>query len=604
MINKRPTLETILYLFAMLLAAGLRLYRLGATPLSDAEASWANQALQVSSLSQEGEDFYPSSHLAYTFLTGTTFLLLESSNFLARFWPALLGTSLVFIPVFVRKQLGRTPAILMAYGLAIDPGLVAVSRQASGPMLAMTFTLWAGAMGLIRRQIPFGIFAGLALLSGPGVWHGVLISLLLWAYIRLVTFPPSQDIQHEAGQSESQEPQKPRLAYSLFRPALTAGLLTLLMAGSFYMRFPKGLTTLFGDLVSYLQGWIIPSGVSGLQTALTFVFYQPLALFFAIFCIGRWVLVTSQGQHPGDVHRMAFPFIGVLASLGLTLLYPGRQTADLIWTLIPLWALAAIEMERQLPSHKVHQAAWLQAILTTIMLILFWNTLIATSRIAPVSGISWPLLRLIILLGILALAAMTTALVGLGWSWEASQRGSNWGLVAVLVIYTINAVWGASQLRLNQPQEFWGRSPGVGQAYYFDQTLQDLASWNTGIRNYLDIYSTVDTPSVRWALRDFEGVKYVNSIPYDILPAVIITMQEQEAPQLSASYRGQDFTWWVYPGWAGPFPPDFLAWLAYRQAPTTFQDLILWARSDLFPGGTLVPEEVPLDTPTEEDVLK
>ena len=45
---RRVNIETLLYLIALILALVLRLYNLGAAPLSESEAEWALQALQLS----------------------------------------------------------------------------------------------------------------------------------------------------------------------------------------------------------------------------------------------------------------------------------------------------------------------------------------------------------------------------------------------------------------------------------------------------------------------------------------------------------------------------------------------------------------------------
>jgi hypothetical protein len=64
-----------------------------------------------------------------------------------------------------------------------------------------------------------------------------------------------------------------------------------------------------------------------------------------------------------------------------------------------------------------------------------------------------------------------------------------------------------------------------------------------------------------------------------------------ELPSLAEKYRGQDFVWRVYPGWQGIFPPNFINWLAFRQAPLGQDQIVLWARGDIFPGGTLDTSE-------------
>jgi hypothetical protein len=65
---------------------------------------------------------------------------------------------------------------------------------------------------------------------------------------------------------------------------------------------------------------------------------------------------------------------------------------------------------------------------------------------------------------------------------------------------------------------------------------------------------------------------------------VLITNQDQTAPALTADYRGQDFTWRVWPAWSGALPEDFINWLTFRQTPIINEHIILWVRSDLFSG--------------------
>jgi predicted membrane-bound dolichyl-phosphate-mannose-protein mannosyltransferase len=94
---------------------------------------------------------------------------------MARFIPAIVGSALVFAPYYFRDRLKPLPALILAFLFAFDPGLVALSRQANGTILALTFLLFAWGMWRNGRAVPAGIFAGLALLSGPSLWSGLLM---------------------------------------------------------------------------------------------------------------------------------------------------------------------------------------------------------------------------------------------------------------------------------------------------------------------------------------------------------------------------------------------------------------------------------------------
>ncbi len=193
--------------------------------------------------------------------------------------------------------------------------------------------------------------------------------------------------------------------------------------------------------------------------------------------------------------------------------------------------------------------------------------------------------------GILAMTALTIILVSLGWSWRVARLGLVWGTTAAFTLYLLSFTWGASQLRPNTPQELWNLGPGGGQAALFETTLNDLSARNVGYRHQIDILTTVDTPSMHWVLRNYPQAQFTADLEIGELPSVIITRQEDEAPQLNTAYRGQDFVWWQQPGWSGVLPTPILRWFTFREAEIKNETVILWARSDLFPDGTLDPEE-------------
>ncbi len=596
----RLTIEILLYTFLFALALLLRLYNLGATPLTDDEARWAYQAWQISNSSPEIQNAGIGPQPASIFLTGFLFDLFGSTNFLARLLPALAGTLLILLPFIFRHELGSVCALIAATGLALDPGLVTVSRQAGGPMMALAFGslglgLWRIRQQSSRLQILAGICVGLALLSGPALLIGASGLFLAWLIIQRIqrkkpeTYETSQTSLTESMPSEK----KPSSWIADARTAILSCGLTILLVGTFFFRYPQGLAAWFQMLPSYLTGWFSTPQVSSGQLIVAFLIYQPLALLLAIIGIARWLIRRILGEEP-EPFTVLFPLLWVIASLLLNLLYTGRQVSDLVWVLVPLWFLAADALKEYLPQGKPNLISLLQAGLILVLLALFWNTLIATSKIVTSSMLETVGLRFGILIGILSLGGLTTVLVSLGWSWKTSRNGLMWGIIIGLSVYLISAMWGASQLRANQPEELWSRPPATGQADLFTSTLQDLSRWKTGFSHQIDTISVVDAPSLRWVLRDYPNIHFETGLPTGTLPSVIITRQEQEAPALTTSYRGQDFAWWIIPGWTSALPPNFLEWITFRKAPVYNEKLILWARSDLFPGGTL-------DSKTESD---
>jgi hypothetical protein len=227
---KRPlTLEHAFYALALAIGLGLRFLNLGATPLSDFEADWALQALQIT----RGLHPVIGANPGYVHLTAVLFAIFGGTNFLARFWPALAGCLLVLVPWALRERLGRVTALILAFGLAIDPGLVGLSRQAGGPMLAVaSIVLTLLAWNQSRRALA-GVLAGLALLSGPAAWYGLLGLGLAWAF--------TSRIQRAAAGRDSASPAARPANWEDFRPALIWGLGTVLVLGSLLAFSPQGL---------------------------------------------------------------------------------------------------------------------------------------------------------------------------------------------------------------------------------------------------------------------------------------------------------------------------------------------------------------------------
>jgi hypothetical protein len=92
-----------------------------------------------------------------------------------------------------------------------------------------------------------------------------------------------------------------------------------------------------------------------------------------------------------------------------------------------------------------------------------------------------------------------------------------------------------------------------------------------------------------WALRDYPNASFEMALSATESPPIVVTLKGSDEPSLAQKYRGQDFVWHRYPGWQGVFPPEFIKWLAFRKAPLSDDQIILWARTDIFPGAGSKP---------------
>ncbi len=586
----RFTSEHFLFALAVLLGLGIRLVNLGKIPLSDFEAKWALQALSVA----RGESLTIGSQPGYVLLSGLLFWLFHSSNFLARLLPALAGSALILAPLFFRPRLGRTPALILAFGLALDPGLVSISRLAGGPMLAAGCAVLAAGFAYRRRPIATGVFAGLALLSGASLWTGLLgagltILLLRWR---------KQNPEFSDSTDSLLKPKNP-----FWQPDLKLGIasaaITIFLVGSLFFRYPQGLGAWLLSIPEFLKGWVSPSDVPALRLAASLLVYQPLAVFFGLICVGHVLIFPAQNHLPKPlVYGL---FLWLVISLLIPIIDPGRSMSDLVWSLLPLWTLASLELAYLIKPGDNRLVSFGHAALTFILLCVVW---LIFSAVAEYSGGIPETLQMAQLVGSIVLLVVAAYLISLGWGWEAARPGLAWGSIAFLGLYILSATWGVSQYSVGgekfNRQELWYPTPWAGNADLLTSALGDLSLWHTNNRNAIDIRLAVDAPSMVWVLRDYPNIKMASiqtpaldleNKPAEELPSIIITYSLDRDLNLSAPYRGQDFAWQTYPDWDSALPPSFLSWLVHRHAPSQSYQVILWARADLFPGGSLTSND-------------
>jgi hypothetical protein len=561
------TIEHCLYLFAFLLALGVRLFRLGTAPLSEFEAGWALQALGLS----HGGTILLGPQPLYVLFTSLVFALLGSGNGLARFFPALAGSAFVFIPFLWSRGFRRfqVVALIMAFGVALDPGLVAASRLAGGPTPAITFLLLAFGFAFYQSAAWAGVFGGLALLTGVSVVPGLLGLVAAWGVAkwletrRMIT-PLSDEDPHLFSA---------RFSIGFIRKTALFGGVTLLLAGTLFLLVPQGIASMADTFTAYLRGWVKPSGVLVFRSLAALVLYQPLALFFGIAgAVRGWRLREPVSQLLG---------LWAFFAMFLALVYPARQTVDLVWVLVPLWVLAAWELQHHLPAAETEAD-------------LRYPTFAFTAGVIVLLGVAW--LGLIAGQGtlvILALAMLIAVAIMVGmWSLKVMQNGLIWGVCVALMIGMLASMFSVALVHPNSAQELWSISPQTGEADILLNTLENLSQWKMGEREALDVTVGFNSNALRWLLRDFQAIQFSPDftgvgVTEENAPSVVITSQTQNIPSLPVLYRGQDFILYIFPGWKQVLPHDWIKWLAYREAPLVEGQVILWARTDLFPGGLL-----------------
>jgi hypothetical protein len=559
--------EGWLYALAFLLALGLRLIQLGAMPLTDVEATPALQALHIT----QGLKPALSPHPFYILSTSILFFAYGGgTNFLARFIPALTGSILVFAPLLFAERIKPRPGLILAFFIALDPGLVALSRQAASPIFAITFLLLASGFFYKNRPRLAGVFAALALLSGPSIWIGILGLAITWAIHQGIQ---SRRPTEPALDSSTTDYQKSNVGYrNLVREAFIPFISTFIIAGTLFFTVPNGLSAALASIPAFIRRWMSVSDFPPGRFFFSLSVYQALGVLLALLAVFRgW---RTAGR------RIISLSVWFLVALLLAVFIPSRQISDLAWALIPLWAMAALELTRYVdvfPEERIEVAGVI--FLTVFIWIFAW--LDFSSMVWLPIGSSEFIMRFWLLIGALVLIVLSLLLVAAGWSIRVARIGGVLGLTITLGIFGLGGAIGSAGLRgLSHPELWWLPSIPM-QANLLEATVSDLSDLGLGNDNAAPVViAGLESPALEWALREHQVLK-VETLDISSTPYFVVTPL-QDDPSLASAYRGQDFTWRLTPLWNTALLQDWIRWVALREMPQSGESIILWARDDLF----------------------
>ena len=561
------TTEIFLYGIIFFLAGTLRLILLGKIPLIESEASWAFQAWQI----WKGESIQLGSMIGYLSLTEALFSIFGSGNFVARFWPALVGSFLIWIPYYFRDRLGRITALVLAAGLALDPALVSLSRIADSPIPALVFFLLFAATFHHHRLNWSLLFLFLVLFSGSAFWLGtvvlgaVLLLSSIFGYLDLKEYVNSRINDFQNNQNRF----RPAIA-EFFLPALA-----VLGIGSFFFSQYQGLSAWMASLPEFLLNWIIPSGVSALKILTVLVLSNPLIIIFGVLgFLSAW----RQNDQGGKIFSLWFGL-----SLFLVLIFPGRETADLIWVVIPLWVGAAKELVRLFQIAKSSWVVFTLSGMVAVLITLNWLTL--TGMVLQQANQRAVLLQWGLIAASLALALLVMTIVGSEWGWPSVKKGFAVGAAGMLTVYMFSAMAQGAFLSAGDPKSFWTKEFGSGQVGLLQDSIKEVSVIETGRWDSIQGAVINGNATLKWALREYIDIKYYDVYDPSKTTPVLITREVDNFPVPLNIYRGQNFVITSTPAWTGALPEDWISWLAFRDGPIDRQDIILWVRQDILAGG-------------------
>ncbi len=548
----------------LLVAAGFRFALLGTYPLDDQQANIALQALSVS----RNESVRLSGEPGYIALTSVLFDLFGASGFWARFWPALLGTCAVLLPVLYRKWLGSSTALVLAALIALDPVMIGVSRSAGGTMLALVGVIAALGFWLNRRPVLSGVLLGIALTGGSGFWPLGLITVGIIAMWRNLFTNRDDAGLNGAGCSKS------------VVIVLSVAAVSSLLLSTLFFSLPNGISAIGSSVVEYFSGWgEFDSRLLAGNSLAWLIIELPLI------ALGIWGFVDGMLKK-----EQLARFMGVLwaLTLVLTLLNPGTASSHFVWVALPMLILAAKKLSKlvRLPNVENRLIFTVELILVLALVIFsFLNSLnlVNNAYLTPEETRN----RIIgTFLPIILLAAMTV-LFAWGWSYSSTRSGFIAGIVVLLVVGLVSNAWKSAGLGSRPQFEFlFSRGFPLGEQLLLT-TVKDISISRTGYADRIDIQVIgLEHPSVFWVLRDFNEVTSASVPDPNSAPSLVLTNVETRI-DLPASYRGQKILWSVNPDYAAMQPIDWIRWSLFRLTPASNTELILWAKNDLFPGAQI-----------------
>jgi len=277
--------ERLLGVLLVVVAAGLRVVKLGAEPLGSLEAAstwpaWASAVGDAGGSPPPGAP--PASALLFGGQWALFWLAGSGTDALARAWPAALGTALVVVPWLMRPAIGREATLALVALLAVEPVLVGTSRLADGAIasglgallvVACVVRARAGTAGAAagerarRRWLrAAAVSLGLLMASGPAAWSYLLLLGVAGAGA-LMDGPASP-----AGARRALER---GLVGHLLRVAAASAVL----AATVGLTQRQGLAGVSASLTGWLTQWHHPPGPDALARLLvSLVVEQPLTL--------------------------------------------------------------------------------------------------------------------------------------------------------------------------------------------------------------------------------------------------------------------------------------------------------------------------------------
>jgi hypothetical protein len=547
-----------LWITLIVVALVLRLAQLNIQPLSPEEASIA-----LPSLDAIRGNGWPTTTESPLLLMGNAliFLLLGPSHATARLLPVLFGIMLVSLPWLWRRRLGEREALVAAALLAFSPVALFAARHLDASVvgaLGAALVMTALSTAPRRPALVLGVGLTLGLTGGPVFYDTLLPGLVAWG-LTLRFF--------------SDEPRLGR--DQLLRGTLMGLGGAALISVGFGLRW-TGWAGPAAGFAAWLQGWWSGSGAGSLNLS-HLLLYEPLTLLLA----GVGLYLGARNPDRLSLHMGAWTVLGA----ALTLLRSDTGPVALIAILFPLVLLAGKLVILLISSLKQTWHVYLHAFLV----LLFWSfaglVLIRQTSYLQ-SGMEFVLVLLVFLIQGLLIAGFAT-LIRPALAWRSLLIGTS----IVLLILQFGFAWRANFNAAAAPHEPLVTSLASRDLHNLRETVEMLRIAEQVSPENLEIVLVDADPAItnviRWALRDWPGLRVSSTWPAASTDLVITPAEITPPTGMATTFQGMAFTAAlqaddIIPNCTQlvpPICPGAINWYLYRKSPVPVQKarVILWA---------------------------
>lgn len=561
------TIEYLIYALILFIGIAFRMINFGSLPLSDVESSVSLHALSLIS----GEK--SASISDQTFLSNiqaVLFFLFGNSNFIARFFPALIGVLFILVPFLFRNYVNPKMMIILSFWIALSPTFISLSRQVDSTILFLLSFSTFIYFFIKRSIIPSTIFFVVSILCGKIFFMFLVPSLISLVYVNLFLNKQNNFIFDQIIQLIKSFQWKKFSLYSI---------VAYVLLSTFGFIFPGQLSGIGYGIFTYLNSFTQLSIVTLSDLVRGLLFYEIAAVLFGV--IGT-VYIMRKNQIAGlfITGMITFSFVQIVLMTEKTIVMNAIITLSLM-VAGSFFINQHLFIPRQLKTKIV--VVTLIALVILFFISLAFMSMFATSY----QGEQENTLRLFFIIAGFALIIGAGLLAGWAISWEIAGKSFLLLSISYLLIFTTSASVNASGLRYPYQNEILSINLVPIEHDLLIQTLESYSEWNYGDNKSINIHILGDQPaSLYWALRNFDNISKGNVIPMDLKIDAIISNADQNLVQVDA-FRGQDILWTSKPAWNSMNANETFQWLLTRRAPQDmlFQKTnIVWIRNSLFPG--------------------